>query len=71
MKKQKKQTPKYQIERIGAAEYVVVSCPNGHVNRGQKVGDMELRVELVCGVPRCSQPWTQTIPAIMHLEAES
>jgi hypothetical protein len=67
MSKEKKQD--YTLEREGAVEYVVVRCPQGHLNRGQKVGDMKLRVGLVCAVPSCSRPWTQTIPTIMQLEA--
>ncbi len=67
MKKKKEQ--KYKLEREGAVEYVVVSCPNGHLNRGQKVSDMKLCVELFCAVPRCGLPWTETIPAILYLEA--
>ena len=59
----------YTLEREGAVEYVVVRCPQGHLNRGQKVNDMKLCVELVCAELRCGLPWTQTIPAIMQLEA--
>jgi hypothetical protein len=61
----------YTIERKGAAEYVVVTCPNGHVNRGLKVGEAELSMELVCAARRCGQPWTQKVPHIMSLESES
>jgi hypothetical protein len=67
MKKTKEQ--KYELKREGAVEYVVVRCPDGHLNRGQKVNDMKLCVELVCAMPHCGLLWTETILAILYLEA--
>jgi len=69
MGKEKEQD--YTVERVGAVEYVVVRCPNGHVNRGLKVGEAELSMELVCAARSCGQPWTQKVPHIMSLESES
>ena len=67
MSNEKKQD--YTVEGQGAVEYVVVRCPEGHLNCGQKVGEMKMCVELVCAELHCGLPWTQTIPAIMQLEA--
>jgi hypothetical protein len=50
-------------------EYVIVRCPNGHLSQGMKVGEMKLRMGLICTNPKCNASWSPLIPSIMELEA--
>jgi len=59
----------YEIERKNKLEYVVVRCPQGHLSRGMKVGEMKLRMGLTCTNPKCNASWSALIPSIMELEA--
>lgn len=66
-----KETKQYEIERRGAADYVIVWCPNGHRNRALKApGDLHARQDIVCGVPRCSEQWTALLPMNNGFEAD-
>jgi hypothetical protein len=62
----KKQTPKPNYEIIEGM--VIVTCPQGHKNRGQKVSDRQIAYELVCANPSCKKSWSQTLPQITSLE---
>jgi hypothetical protein len=59
----------YEIERRNNLEYVIVRCPNGHLSQGMKVGEMKLRMGLICTNPKCNASWSPLIPSIMELEA--
>ena len=47
---------------------VIVTCPQGHKNRGQKVSDQQIAYTLVCANPSCKKEWTETLPQIAGLE---
>jgi hypothetical protein len=59
----------YEIESKGNLEYVIVRCPEGHLSRGMKVGEMKLRLGLTCTNTTCNKSWTALVPSIMELEA--
>jgi len=47
---------------------VIVTCPRGHKNQGQKVSDRKIHLRLVCANTTCNAEWTQTLPQITGLE---
>lgn len=62
---------RYEIEGRGAAEYVVVRCPQGHRNSAMKSkDDLKVRCDIVCGVPSCSVVWTALVPMSNGFEAD-
>ena len=65
MGKEKEQD--YTVERVGAVEYVVVRCPNGHRLRGMKVGDMKAWQDVSC--PECKRTWTVLAPMTNCMES--
>ena len=61
--------PQYRIERKGALEYVVVSCPHGHLSQGQKVGDLKIKQTLTCTNTTCNARWEEVLPGVLGYEA--
>lgn len=55
---------KYKIED----GYVIVRCPEGHLNKAQKVGDVTSEKQLVCANVSCKKGWSQIVPRIGGLE---
>jgi len=47
---------------------VIVTCPKGHKNWGQKVSDKLGTKTLVCANVKCKAEWTETLPRINGLE---
>jgi hypothetical protein len=47
---------------------VIVACPHGHKNQGQKISDKLIPQKLVCANPSCNAEWSQTLPQIASLE---
>lgn len=47
---------------------VIVTCPNGHKNQGQKISDRLVKQTLVCANTSCNKEWTATLPQIAGLE---
>ncbi len=47
---------------------VIVTCPKGHKNQGQKVSDRQIAYTLVCANQSCKAQWSQTLPEITGLE---
>lgn len=48
--------------------HVIVTCPQGHKNRGLMVSDKLGSKLLVCANTTCKAQWTETIPRINGLE---
>ncbi len=71
MKKQQERKSEYEVDLRGAAEYVIVRCPEGHRSRALKgKDDMKIRQEIVCSVPRCSAVWMALVPMNNGFEAD-
>ena len=47
---------------------VIVTCPQGHKNQGQKVSNRQINQRLVCANTNCKAEWTETLPQITCLE---
>lgn len=47
---------------------VIVTCPQGHKNRGQKVSDKHVQQRLVCANTTCEVEWDVLLPQIASLE---
>ena len=60
---------KYKIESgPDGLAYVIVRCPEGHLNRAQKVSDVTGEKTLVCANVQCKKGWSQVVPRIGGLE---
>ena len=57
-----------QTEHTIENGYVIVRCPEGHLNKAQKVADITGEKTLVCANVRCSREWSQIVPRIGELE---
>ena len=62
----KEQNPEPNYEIIEGM--VIVTCPQGHKNQGQKVSDKHVPQRLVCANTTCKVEWTETLPQIASLE---
>lgn len=58
----------YNVETVNGVEYVVVTCPQGHVLRGMKAGEVEIQQTITCLI--CRKTWSQLLPMTNGLEAE-
>jgi len=60
-------TQQYSIERNGDSEYIVVQCPEGHLNKGLKAGEVNIKQTLTCAT--CGCQWTLSLPPVLFYEA--